>query len=173
MFKKCLHCKKKYKRPTWCSKKVWPTSRYCSRTCKDKYQSIKPSPKKGKHYLHLQGENSYQWKGDNAGYSALHKWIIRYLGQPTVCKFCGKISLRLHWANKSGKYKRDLSDWIRLCSKCHWKHDGKIGKRHSSGTEFKKGQVPWNKGKTKTDFPQLGNSGAKKGNIPWNKTIAT
>jgi len=29
--------------------------------------------------------------------------------------------------------------------------------------------TPWNKGKTKKDFPQLGNSGVKKGNVPWNK----
>ena len=36
-------------------------------------------------------------------------------------------------------------------------------------TQFKKEQSPWNKGKTKTEFPQLSNSGVKKGNIPWCK----
>lgn len=29
--------------------------------------------------------------------------------------------------------------------------------------------IPWNKGKTKDDFPQMSNSGVKKGNISWNK----
>lgn len=32
---------------------------------------------------------------------------------------------------------------------------------------FQKRQIPWNKGKTKKDFPQMSNSGVKKGNIPW------
>jgi len=31
--------------------------------------------------------------------------------------------------------------------------------------EFKKGQTPWSKGKTKKDYPQLSNSGVKKGTI--------
>jgi hypothetical protein len=30
-------------------------------------------------------------------------------------------------------------------------------------------KIPWNKGKSKNELPQLSNSGAKKGNIPWNK----
>lgn len=30
------------------------------------------------------------------------------------------------------------------------------------------GHIPWNKGKTKVDFPQLSNSGSRKGCIPWN-----
>lgn len=34
---------------------------------------------------------------------------------------------------------------------------------------FKKGNKPWNTGKTKEDYPQLSNSGVKKGNIPHNK----
>ena len=29
--------------------------------------------------------------------------------------------------------------------------------------------IPWNKGKTKKEYPQFGNSGRKKGSIPWNK----
>lgn len=31
-----------------------------------------------------------------------------------------------------------------------------------------KDRIPWNKGKTKNDFPQMSNSGVKKGNKPWN-----
>ncbi len=44
-----------------------------------------------------------------------------------------------------------------------------MGQRLSPATEFKKGIIPWNKGKTKKEFSQLSNSGVKKGNIPWNK----
>lgn len=28
-----------------------------------------------------------------------------------------------HWANISRSYKRDLSDWVRLCASCHKKSD--------------------------------------------------
>ncbi len=31
-----------------------------------------------------------------------------------------------------------------------------------------KGHIPWNKGKTKEEFPQLSNSGVKKGTVSWN-----
>jgi hypothetical protein len=36
---------------------------------------------------------------------------------------------------------------------------------------FLKGNIPFNKGKTKIDFPQMSNSGAKKGIPSWNKGI--
>lgn len=25
----------------------------------------------------------------------------------------------MHWANISGKYLRDITDWVRLCVSCH------------------------------------------------------
>lgn len=71
-------------------------------------------------------ENHHNWKGDDVGYLGLHKWVYRKLGQPNKCGYCGKDGLnaqRIHWANKSGKYKRDISDWIRLCRKCHAEYD--------------------------------------------------
>lgn len=66
------------------------------------------------------------WKGDDVTYVPLHTWVARKLGKPTKCKHCGKDGLTgrfIHWANLSGKYKRDLSDWIRLCNSCHQKFD--------------------------------------------------
>ena len=62
------------------------------------------------------------WKGDNVKYDGLHKWVPKHLGKPTRCEHCGTDGLtgrNIHWANKSGEYKRDVSDWLRLCSKCH------------------------------------------------------
>lgn len=74
-------------------------------------------------------ENNHNWKGDNVGYRGLHYWVVRNLGQPTKCEHCGKDGLtgsKIHWANKSGKYLRKKSDWIRLCAKCHKIYDKNI-----------------------------------------------
>lgn len=66
--------------------------------------------------------DGHGWKGDNVGYSALHKWISVRLAKPLGCNHCGKIR-PLDLANKSHKYKRQLSDWLWLCRKCHGKYD--------------------------------------------------
>lgn len=91
------------------------------------------SPKKGvkvpytphlKHRGKLTDEKNPVWKGDKVGKSALHQWVIRRLGKPQQCEFCGDNSDRRYaWANKSGLYLRDLSDWLRLCYPCHMKYD--------------------------------------------------
>lgn len=77
--------------------------------------------------LARQSEKHPNWKGDEASYSALHHWVARYLGKPATCEFCGKTGLtgkHINWANKSHEYKRDLTDWLRLCAPCHSKYDG-------------------------------------------------
>lgn len=67
------------------------------------------------------------WKGDSVCYAGLHEWVVSCLGNPYKCEHCGIENLRprqYNWANKSGRYKRILEDWIRLCVKCHAKYDG-------------------------------------------------
>lgn len=118
------------------------------------------------------GPERSDWKGDAVSYSGLHAWVRRELGTPQKCSNCGTIEAKqFEWANKSGKYKRDLGDWIRLCTSCHQKMDRakliangwkpwnkgrkirtntgrthiKKGQRISSATEFKKGMTPHNK----------------------------
>ena len=81
----------------------------------------------------LKDEKSPRWRGDNVGYSGLHCWVYKHKGRPTQCEHCGKnilISRRIHWANKSGNYLRDLNDWLRLCSKCHKEYDKQLTKGH-------------------------------------------
>jgi len=94
-----------------CGKKL--TAHYCVRCekCSDKY---------------MVGERHSRWKGDGVGYRALHAWIERQLGRPNKCSECGKVGYghQIHWANVSGQYLRDVSDWVRLCSKCHKAFDG-------------------------------------------------
>lgn len=72
-------------------------------------------------------ENSPAWKGDAVGYSGLHRWVASRLGKPRRCTRCNlEMEMKfMHWHNISGEYKRDLSDWLRLCIRCHRKiHTG-------------------------------------------------
>ena len=83
------------------------------------------------------GENSPNWKGDKVGYWGVHDWIQKKLGKPKKCEHCGKIGMynyrkngvkvwNIQWANKTGKYLRDINDWLQLCSKCHSEYDKKF-----------------------------------------------
>lgn len=79
------------------------SKQYCSRAC-----------------AHRQVEESASaFKGDKAGYSAIHKWVAAHFGKPTVCLCCETRGSRMHWANIDHKYSRMRSDWIQLCASCH------------------------------------------------------
>ena len=73
---------------------------------------------------HLPDSQHWDWKGDDVGYFGLHSWVNRKMGKATKCMKCKKTGW-CHWANISQEYKRDLSDWISLCPKCHHKFDGR------------------------------------------------
>jgi hypothetical protein len=69
------------------------------------------------------------WNGSKREYMNLHQNITRWWGKPTTCENCGKTGLSghfIHWANVSNEYKKERSDWKRLCAKCHKQHDQKI-----------------------------------------------
>ncbi len=94
-------------------------SKFCSKVCMGKYYS-----ETGHRPPVQYGEDVHNWKGDDVGYSALHDWVARQLGKPRECEHCkSKTKKVYHWANKSGDYKRDINDWIRLCVSCHSKYD--------------------------------------------------
>ncbi len=74
-------------------------------------------------------ENHYKWKGEKVLYRALHTWVQKVLGKPEKCENCGTDNLsghKIHWANKNGLYRRKKNDWVRLCTKCHGKHDKRM-----------------------------------------------
>ena len=94
------------------------------------YIRKKPIWNKGKKYPQITGNKNHMWKGSKVGYHSLHDWVIRNLGIPKECSDCGAGTTfdtigrrKIHWANKSHKYKRLLNDWISLCIKCHRKYD--------------------------------------------------
>ena len=139
---KCLICSSSFTVPA--SRK----GKYCSRACANKNPNNKRSL--GRHHTEewkknmsesmqgkipinvargdLTGKNHPLWKGDKVSNRNLHRWVIQYLGQPTKCEHCGKDGLtekKIYWANKSHKYLRKLTDWIRLCASCHGRYDAR------------------------------------------------
>ena len=88
--------------------------KYCSRDCA---------------FDHRRNENHFAWKGKEASYSAIHKWVSTNFKKNKECFNCGGDKPRLEWANISRYYKRDISDWIVLCSSCHKYFDVNAEKR--------------------------------------------
>lgn len=83
------------------------------------------------------GKKARRWKGNNAGYAAIHIWLSKHFNKGNSCNHCGitKVS-RLEWANISKKYKRTRNDWLVLCPSCHRRYD--IGNVCKRGHEFTK-----------------------------------
>lgn len=80
---------------------------------------------KGIERLDMANEKNPNWKGDDVGYTALHDWLYIKLGKPNLCEECGTTKAKKYeWANISGEYKRDISDYKRLCTSCHRLLDG-------------------------------------------------
>lgn len=73
------------------------------------------------------GEMSPSWIGDEVGYGGLHSWVKKNLGKQSLCEHCGDTEQKKYeWSNKDHKYRRNLDDWQRLCSKCHRKYDMEV-----------------------------------------------
>jgi hypothetical protein len=66
------------------------------------------------------GPNNPAWKGDDAGYLAMHERVYRARGSASVypCEHCGDAERKHHWASVSGNY-ADVNDFIPLCVPCH------------------------------------------------------
>lgn len=89
-----------------------------------------PLTEEHKRKILKKGAEAPNWRGDKAGYRAIHYWITNQLGKPDKCVHCDEAGLsghKIHWANVSGKYKREIKDWIRLCVACHKIFDLKRG----------------------------------------------
>lgn len=72
------------------------------------------------------GERNPLWKGDYAGYNALHLRVIAARGRPSQCSCCDTTdpAIRYEWANLSGHYE-DINDYVRLCPLCHRRLDAR------------------------------------------------
>lgn len=89
-------------------------------------QGVMKAWNKGIKFEAVEGDKNPFWKGGDVSYTGLHQWVYRKLGKPQTCEKCQKTGLTgryIHWANISQEYKRDVTDWIRLCGKCHKQYD--------------------------------------------------
>lgn len=72
---------------------------------------------------HQYGADNPNWRGDKAGYSALHYRVAKIRGTPMVCSKCGTTTAKKYeWASVTKNY-ADPYDYIRLCKSCHSKFD--------------------------------------------------
>ena len=91
-------------------------------------------PKKGR----PRNERHCNWKGESVGYHALHAWVIRHRGSPSICEHCGTTTAkRFEWANRDHEYNRNLDDFIRLCTSCHRRYDYENGLCEKGGPRKK------------------------------------
>jgi hypothetical protein len=97
--------------------------KYCSRICYYKYR-INFDVSKLSHKL--KGIFHWAYKGDNAGYKALHLRVGEQRGKAKKCLFCGSDKF-VEWASVTRDYK-NVFDYISLCRKCHRKFDD-VGKK--------------------------------------------
>jgi hypothetical protein len=102
--------------------------KHCSRPCAHKYKkrheasvytnstTLQPG------HAGWSGPDNPKWKGDEAGYAAIHAWLYRHKQRPEKCEWCGDGGI-IDWASISHEYLRNLDDWAALCRKCHRNHD--------------------------------------------------
>jgi hypothetical protein len=112
--KMCLFCKKEFNKIYEESWEKWANKKFCSPDCanKGKKRVIPKSAFK-------KGQIPHNYSGDKCSYMAVHQWLRRNFKKSGKCSSCGRVDVKTQWANKSGKYLRDIQDYIELCRKCH------------------------------------------------------
>jgi hypothetical protein len=72
------------------------------------------------------------WKED-ATYNSIHRWLHKNVQKTGYCSDCGEFKGQngrgtgTDWANISGTYSRDPSDYRELCRSCHIQFDKNRG----------------------------------------------
>ena len=102
---------------------------------------------------HRKGSESPFWKGDKASYKQKHHYINWHLGKANHCENpnCRKTSNFFEWANISGSYKRDRSDWMMACHSCNARMDyiRRNGNKCKRGHEYTEKTTAWAKNGTR------------------------
>lgn len=70
------------------------------------------------------GDTNGNWKGDLAKPGAKHSWIYKHKGNINFCYHCHKTNKKKYeWANIDHRYRRNVDDYMRLCTSCHRIYD--------------------------------------------------
>lgn len=83
-------------------------------------------------------ERGNNWKGDDVGYVGLHDWMSKNKPRTGICEHCGDVptvrgrTVGTEFANVSGEYRRDITDFIELCIPCHRKFDSPRRRKNAS-----------------------------------------
>lgn len=85
------------------------------------------------------GSANHMWKGDKAGYQALHLRVESQRGKAMRCDWCDSSDQkRYEWANLTGDY-TNVWDYVRLCLSCHRTYDAKRRKETGRKTAIERG----------------------------------
>jgi len=120
--KYCLDCSQpKSKKGNYCKKCGYS---HRSRPSGLIYMKHKENPTSFKKGQKPWNKGTIKLTFDGKTYYGIHTWIERIMGfaRNGICEKCG-ISKKLQWSNKSGLYLAKVSDWQRLCTRCHCKYD--------------------------------------------------
>ena len=70
------------------------------------------------------GEKAWNWKEEDVGYSALHRWVRKNFAKTGICQeydrnVGSKTQAGTHWACIGHEYTRKREAWRELCPRCH------------------------------------------------------
>ena len=86
--------------------------------------------------------NKRRWKGEQAGYIAIHMWIKKHWGRPDHCDMCYcESASRYEWCNRDKLYRRIRGDWLQMCPSCHRKYDHAIIRERLYGDRCRNGHL--------------------------------
>ena len=95
----------------------------CDRCGNEKYFEPNQLKKRPCKYCSVLCARKAEKKKELKSYSSIHSRMRNEYGRADACEECGTKNSIIDWANISGKYLLDRSDWKKLCRKCHVEYD--------------------------------------------------
>ena len=89
---------------------------------------------KGQPVRFIKGHGRNAFKGDAAGYTAIHTHLRKYFPKSGVCDECGETKRTEYALIKGREYSRNREDYRELCKLCHNRYD-EIGGSRWRGVE--------------------------------------
>ena len=63
------------------------------------------------------GKDSGNWKGDNASYISIQRWVCKKIPRPKLCEICGNVPPTIV-KNIAGVCNRDFINYKCICRSC-------------------------------------------------------